>query len=80
MFSFDEWVPKRPRRVQKLPGCSLAPYVATETGVLPVASRANSAMGMPSTGKAVCAPLYDDSVNRPTLGERRFSSVGSLRS
>src|SRR5258708_5690620 len=52
--------------------------IITMSRDLPSLSLANSAIGIPSIGKVVWAPLKADIANREISGRRRFSGVGSL--
>ena len=51
--------------------------IMTMSRVLPSLSLANSAIGICSIGKVVCAPFQADMMSRPISGARRLSGVGS---
>jgi hypothetical protein len=52
--------------------------IITISRVLPSLSLANSAIGIPSIGNVVWAPLNADIASRDISGARRLSTVGSL--
>ena len=52
--------------------------IMTMSRLPPSLSLANSAIGICSIGKVVCAPFHGDIMSRADLGGRRLSGVGSF--